>query len=578
MAKDGTEILEIIDCGKTWRMNSSYRPCAEAEKFAQQFVGLSEDSVLFVFGYGLGIFPKAIAEVFDGIIVFFEPEKEIAKYINNNDPHISVNNTHIYIIFPDDQCVNNATLPRSSLSSVLEHIINYANYKKVEICSLPKYRDIYSEEYERYVEMITYRVRSLKGNIATAKYMGQEAVENNILNMKYMYDSYCADSLRGLFPADMPAIIVSAGPSLEKNIEILNKAKGHALIICVDSAIKYLLGKKIIPDYVISIDPKKSLSLFDDDSVNGVPVIGSFEMNYRILELLSASRVIFASTENDYVKSLYKMAGHDITRLKSGGSVATMAYSVCCYWGFTNIIMVGQDLALTDSKMYAGKDKLDIVEVGKNLGKDFVEVEDINGNRIYTYTDYYAYLKWFEQMIELHPEVNVIDATEGGARIKGSRIMTLNSAISEYGTCIDYTDYLSAILIDKVAPAFGNSVRQRVVDSISQSKSKLSELKDKLGYGIVKVKKCIEIMEESIIDSEVETTDKLIEDICIMYNQMDESFLIQRQIDATELEHFLSIFDNINYGTRTERYKKFVEYFECLFRAVERVSNIWNGL
>ena len=62
-------------------------------------------------------------------------------------------------------------------------------------------------------------------------------------------------------PREMPAIIVSAGPSLNENIEELKKAKNKAFIIAVDTAMKPLLRNGIIPDMYAIIDGTKPLEL-----------------------------------------------------------------------------------------------------------------------------------------------------------------------------------------------------------------------------------------------------------------------------------------------------------------------------
>ena len=64
------------------------------------------------------------------------------------------------------------------------------------------------------------------------------------------------------------AIIVCPGPSLQKNISVLKKVKGRALIICVLHALKALKENGITPDIVIHTDPQnlKVLKTGDEDN------------------------------------------------------------------------------------------------------------------------------------------------------------------------------------------------------------------------------------------------------------------------------------------------------------------------
>lgn len=68
-------------------------------------------------------------------------------------------------------------------------------------------------------------------NINTVQAFSKVAVENMLKNADYVRTGYQAKQLMEAIPREMPAIIVSAGPSLNKNIEELKKAKNKAFII-----------------------------------------------------------------------------------------------------------------------------------------------------------------------------------------------------------------------------------------------------------------------------------------------------------------------------------------------------------
>lgn len=56
--------------------------------------------------------------------------------------------------------------------------------------------------------------------------------------------------------SDVPAIIVAAGPSLNKNVQELKRAKGKALILVVDAALRAVVNAGITPDLGITIDAR----------------------------------------------------------------------------------------------------------------------------------------------------------------------------------------------------------------------------------------------------------------------------------------------------------------------------------
>ena len=572
-AKDGTEILEIQSNGKVYRMNSAYGPYAEAEKFAGQYQGLEEGSVLLVFGYGNGIFPRALMKACSERmqIVFYEPSTEILRGIKNIDEELEqIFSEKGYIVAPEKLRDDKRIYLTSQLPKLLEQLVTYSNYNKIVYTALPKYRDVFPEEYKHFQELIAYRINKFRSNIATAKYMGHDAVVNNIRNLRHIPESYCGDSFAGIFPEDMPAIIVSAGPSLEKNVQDLKQAKGKALIVCTDSAIKYLLRQNVMSDLLVTVDPLKPLQLFDDERINGIPIVGSPDMNYRILEKLPHSKVIFASSENTYIQQLYGEAGHHIERLESGGSVATLAFSLCRYWGFSHIILTGQDLALADRQRYVGQGVLP-----SDNKRQLLEVEDIYGKTVYAPKDYYSYLKWFEQAIAAHPEVRVIDATEGGAKIAGTEVMTLQEALSEYEESdFDFGEYMKT-----VKPAFSDAEKEDVNRQIRNSRNRLCLLLEKLQEGIALSEKGLALCRQGGNGQQLfQLIDAQIQEICEYYNELEESFFIQREIDATCLEEFVGLFEREKAETKGEQYAKLFEYFSILKEAATTVSGIWENV
>lgn len=571
-AKDGTEIVEIRSNDKSYRMNSLYNPIAEAVKYAAQFNELCNGTVLIIYGYGNGIFPQAIIEEYSdkGIVVFYEPNALIAQYIKSHMQHKDlIESNNVYYVSPNLSDNKKGYYLTSEFPLLLEKIITYSNHEHIEVACLPHYREIFEEEYGKLMELVRYRVRHLRSNIEASKLMGKESVINNIMNLQYISDSYCADSLIGVFSESLPAVIVSAGPSLEKNVHVLREMKNKAFIICVDTAADYLIKKGIVPHIIVSVDPEKPVAMFDDEIIRKVPIAVSTDVNYQVLERMKTSKIIFCSTDNSYIQSLFRVGGHSIDKLRSGGSVATMAMSLCIYWGFHKIILVGQDLALSGEKLYAGN------AAGNTAVREVKKVEGIDGNQVLTYTDYYSYLLWFEQTIMMHPELEFIDATEGGAKINGTRIATLEEVKNE---CCDYIEDISGKL-ESVKPSFNDLQKDKIKERLHNSLEALKVLLTKLSEGIEITKHaCLIAVENKMDVGKLESLDKKLQYISEYYNTIEEDFFIQRYIDATELEYFMGLFEGIEKISRQERYRRIQQYYEILFRATREVCNEWEHM
>ena len=119
--------------------------------------------------------------------------------------------------------------------------------------------------------------------------------------------------------------------------------------------------------------------------------------------------------------------------MDTGGSVATNAFSLLYKIGLKTIILVGQDLALTGNKTHADgtfEEKMPEIDTKNN--------EWVEGNyeeKVPTRTDLQVFLNWYESTIRLYKgyvkDLRVINATEGGAKIEGTEVMTLKDAIEE---------------------------------------------------------------------------------------------------------------------------------------------------
>jgi hypothetical protein len=80
-----------------------------------------------------------------------------------------------------------------------------------------------------------------------------DGLKNSFINIEVLSSSPGVRQLDGQYRGK-PAILVAAGPSLDKNIDLLSEAKGKALIMSSDTTFPVLLKKGIIPDLVVTIE------------------------------------------------------------------------------------------------------------------------------------------------------------------------------------------------------------------------------------------------------------------------------------------------------------------------------------
>ena len=477
------DIMVINRNGRLYYLNSRYSDEEFAKNWAKQFEGDNYKTVYIIFG--LSNF-RCVKELIKNVgkesaILLYEPDKNIfMKAIEKIDITDVIKNDEVVL------CINgiNDEVFGEFVAIVMN---NYALMRLTKYCCMPNYDKLYPEIWRDVIRNITERYESVILSRNTEILMASEFIRNKVSTCRDIIREYSIVQLRKeLYKIknikNIPAIIVSAGPSLDKNINELKQAKGKAFILVVDTALKALLKRDIIPDLIITIDSHKPPVLFMHPRFKDIPMVVCDCSNYELYLFHKGKRFYFSETDS-YISYIYeKGTGEKLYPTETGGSVANNAFSLANILGFKNIILVGQDLAYTDKKKhttdaYGNSDD--------NLLKDnkkYFEVDDVYGNKVYTESNMNLYRKWFESQIVRYTDLNVIDATEGGAKIEGSEIMTLKEAIErECKTDIDFEKIIAEIkrlITDEKADEILQEI-DNMPDDLLSEKDKLKKYKRK---------------------------------------------------------------------------------------------------
>ncbi len=461
-------------------VNSRYDALTAAQVWAEQFKGYNPKGIIVLLGLGNGMHIRELLKVIDKQVMVLVLEPSIEMF------NLVMKNIDISDILRDVRvCLSVKGLSDSVYLDFLKNVLDYGNMRITEIYSLPNYDRVYQETYIELFNAVKSAAELIVLDRNThIKYSGQ-FVGNMLRNYKDIVEQYTINELKKQFDkediSNVPAIIVSAGPSLDKNVHDLKEAEGKAFIIVVDTALKPVLNAGIQPDISIIVDPHKPLFLFKHDKIKDVPMVASHSANHKVLELQEAKRFYFGDSSQYISYICRKYSGISLHGLESGGSVANNAFSLAQYLGFKTIILVGQDLAFKGEQSHASSAYTERVDK-KYMTKcaEEVEVEGIDGNMVSTMKNMELYLKWFEQQIAIHKELKVIDATEGGAKKKGALIMTLKEAIET--ECNDSINCRE--IIDRSSPTFSPDKREKVYEEFKTIPDKLNILKKRLDDGV----------------------------------------------------------------------------------------------
>lgn len=453
------KILYVLRDDKQFQLDSLYDETSILDKWYNQFGNANYRSRYLLFGFGNGMFVRKILQNVgeEAIIIVVEPNniilEKVKKEFNIDD---ILEHKQIRFVISDNED------GKAEFRKLLRDYLGYEDLAGSIIRSYLNYSILFEEQYNNFIDTIRLHVNILNANHTFYGRMGNAFFYNIFANYPLMAKSKSLIDLNKKLPKDIPAILVSAGPSLDKNINELKKAKNRSFILSTDSAAKALIKHGIEPDMIMTIDPKKQFKHFKDDRTRKIPLLCSLHSAKEILEIHKGDKY-FYHDGNPHIEEIFEKFDKMLPIIQGGGSVATDAYAILERLQFTTIILIGQDLAYTDNKTHASN-TVRGEENGEVLDEDTLTIEGIDGNMIKTSYEFQLYLDWFEEEIKKNPQYKVIDATEGGARIKGTIIKPLAEAIhEECNKEIDIEGILKSIvyrLADKEQDAFINHMHE----------------------------------------------------------------------------------------------------------------------
>ena len=468
-------IVAVEKNGRFYPLNSLYNPQNASKQWAKQFYRpeINENSVIIVFGIADG---RSVLELSrkrkECTIIIYEPCQEIFWKAMECDEVAELAGN-------DNICITVKGVNEEYFFHALQTVLNYSNYQLVVQSVLPNYLQLFKTEYKEMLEIYKSVIELIVFTRNTMILRGIEIQHNTYALTKDMIEQRSDVQLMDIIDKKkmngLPAILVAAGPSLDKNVTQLKDIKNKAFIMVVDTALNTVLENGIVPDMTMSIDSRKPLVLFKNDKFKDIPIALSMNSNKDVVKL-NASKHFYEIDEEGYLKKLLEANEKESVQLPTGGSVATSALALLHEMGFKTIILVGQDLAYpggvehTAAAYGKGNDNVDTKK------KDYIEVEDNYGNTVLTEANMNIYRKWIENYIGAYSDLKVINATEGGAKIAGTEFISLHEAIERY--CTD--EYEVSGLLD-IPPYLDESERSGIVQAIKNIPEQIEVLEEYIG-------------------------------------------------------------------------------------------------
>lgn len=253
--------------------------------------------------------------------------------------------------------------------------------------------------------------------------------QSRLLYSNFMNNQECgarpAEELTELFRG-REVFFAAAGPSLDKNVELLKKRPGNSLLVAAGTVYRKLLKLGIMPDFVIVTDANERVIW----QLRGLdqPQIGLIFLataNYRFAREHTGKKYIFYQKDFPESERFAKENGRQL--FETGGSVATAALDLCIRFGAGRIVCAGLDLAFTDNLAHAS-------DTSGRAAADpeaLIPVRAYDGGTVKADNKFIMYREWIEERLTRPDckDIRIINATEGGSYIKGMEHIPLRRVL-----------------------------------------------------------------------------------------------------------------------------------------------------
>ncbi|MEW5946639.1 MAG: 6-hydroxymethylpterin diphosphokinase MptE-like protein [bacterium] len=553
--------------GREIHGHSPYDPVREAEKTFENAAFDDEDRIVLLgFGFGYHV-EHLLAKTRKNIIVAVEPfvtvfeeamkRRDLRKIFGS--PRVSLG----HVMEPD------------YLAFVIGGGVSSANLPNFRVFTLPHFRLLPDMH-----EMISGTIANIRDyflfNLFTGIYAGETFFSNTVENFPVAMRNPGIAALHGRFKGK-PVFVVAPGPSIEKNMDQLKRVKGRALIIAVDTATKILRTRGIVPDVIVSVDYQKE----NYEKLRGVDTSESFLVpSIEVCPEIPRNHngKTFSYYHSPATAAIYDPIIGAKGLLGSGGSVLTDAFNLAVFTGGDPIILAGVDLGFPGMKFYADGSfengrSTQLIRDGKI---ELIEIPDIHGNPMYTYRSFHAFLKYFNASIKSIPN-KVVDATEGGARITGTEIMTLSDAIDRF--CAEPYDPVA--ILHEAHSAFEPPDAGPLIEKIREYAEVYDRIHADAEKGLRESKKALRYIEKNRFDSALIRSLKKVRNLEEKIKKQGE-YLDFMSLALERMMVTIFHFKDDESLPREERYKGIVEVsrftFECIKNAGGMVSGSFTEL
>lgn len=441
---------------------------AEADEIFKNIGHDTRNDIHVLYGMGLGYLFDKFALNAKGDVVLFEPDLELLRFVFEIiDMRELLQRPNVFVASDFEElraiCTSLYRYKRKITTTALDFYKSSRHEKLNAFHAYLKnlYEELYRNHYYQTNRMQWFLPEMLKS-----------------LNFKAKLPLF--QNLSGKFNA-VPAVIVSAGPSLAENLEVLKKNRNKVLIFAVGTALKVLLDNGIVPDFVNYIETHSSKSFFDGIDTEKLNLIAEPCTAEDVFERKFKNIFLTTSYESNVNHLFAQICGFELPYFEGKGTVAYQALYAAKIAGCSPIVLLGQDLAYTDGQCYAKgsiyedlkcvaspdgckievkdreklkkafysswTDKTDAEKEAvlnktlENLNSSLCTVKDVLGRPVPTSAEYKNFISFFEYFALQNKGIKLYNASNG-ADIRGFEHKSAQEIFDGFSLRVDISSIL----------------------------------------------------------------------------------------------------------------------------------------
>jgi len=406
---------------------SSVDPAAEGRKFAMAQAGVSGG--ILVYGFGLGYHLESLLELYpDSTVTVVEANMELLS--------AALHYRDLSALFLNDSFSLVTGRSEKELAASFSKTVGASGGDLKIVIHPPSYRCLpggYDGIRKSFETLLSER--RFKG-----RFGGQE--EKNIRkNLQAVSRSAGVGTVYGNLRG-RPAVLAGAGPSLDRNLPLLDWLQDKVFILAADTASTALSNAGIACHATVSVDPQPSSAEHYTEEPPAAPLIFFPTTHPSVVELHKRRRLL-AIKKSHSIFSRAEELLKDKGMTDAGGSVSCMGLDLLVKGGADPIGVVGQDFAFTRGNPYnrttlAGYARGDTFRertvFTQNIlgGDEKLKILSLHGRDEITHANLLSYLRTFEEIIARSRRRSFFNIDSTGAAIRGCRNLACAGEVARF--------------------------------------------------------------------------------------------------------------------------------------------------